>query len=211
MRNVGRSLHDIDSVYITHLHADHCYGLERLAYERLLTPKPQRPILFAEGDVVDQLWNGVLKTVCSPMAEGPRNIKDFFEVRTVENGCFQAGNHRIKTFQVPHTPGKKCHAVVINNDIVITGDTRPIGDQLGAMSPRLVIHDCLSMENPVHSDLRTLERDYPAWLKTRTWLTGYDDALTDAIARKAGFAGAAQCGQQFKVRNTFEESARKNE
>ena len=64
---VGRALaacqlstRDIDAVWITHCHADHIYGLERLGSERLFAGLA-KPLLYLDPRLEDELWEHSLK------------------------------------------------------------------------------------------------------------------------------------------------------
>src|SRR5437660_1770945 len=54
----GIHYRDIKNVYITHLHLDHCGGMEWLALSTYFDPKyPGKPILFASDKIITDLWN----------------------------------------------------------------------------------------------------------------------------------------------------------
>lgn len=61
--------HDIRSVYISHLHADHAGGLEWLGFARKFHPECEKPNLYIHETMVDKVWDNML-------AAGMRSIKD---------------------------------------------------------------------------------------------------------------------------------------
>jgi ribonuclease BN (tRNA processing enzyme) len=54
-------LDDIDAVYLTHLHGDHCNGLEELGFWRLFCSDRGRPVLHVEESLAGPLWEHRLR------------------------------------------------------------------------------------------------------------------------------------------------------
>ena len=56
---VGLDVGSIDALLVTHLHADHCSGIEGFLYFASFVTK-RRPRLLAHPDVLSRLWSGHL-------------------------------------------------------------------------------------------------------------------------------------------------------
>ncbi|MFE8070225.1 MBL fold metallo-hydrolase [Marinobacteraceae bacterium S3BR75-40.1] len=196
----GLSLADIDAIFITHVHADHAFGLERLGYECRFRYQT-RPKLFLMPDLYDELWERTLKGVMGQVGEGPASLEDFFEVRFIEQRRFAFEAIRLEVFANRHTPQKPSYGVMINDQLLYSGDTRPIPDVIEQYQPTLIFHDCtLSDWNPVHASVRELRETYPSWARERMRLMSYEDDW----ARHQGdierdFMGFARQGERIDL------------
>lgn len=87
----GVALHarDIDGVILTHLHADHCSGLEGLAYWIYFTTGRKLPLLV-HPDVLARLWEGHLaagmEQLMPAVGAPPKKmtLEDYFDVRPLD-------------------------------------------------------------------------------------------------------------------------------
>lgn len=200
LRDLALDLSAVDGVFITHVHADHCFGLERLAYECRFK-YGFKPRLFLPPGVYDELWEQTLKGVMGQVGEGPATLEDFFEVVQLSGDSFDYHGVRIEFFQNAHTPNKPSYGLFINGHLLFSGDTRPIVDQVLRRDPRTILHDCtLSEWNPVHASLSELQSAYPEALRRRMYLMSYEDhfAEFDDEVRRS-FAGFARQGQEFAL------------
>ncbi|MFF2910624.1 MBL fold metallo-hydrolase [Paenibacillus sp. NPDC057934] len=82
---LGLGFEDIDGIFITHLHYDHCGGLDEAALYgayaagrkmKLWLPAPLQPIL----------WGQHLRGTLENAAEGKISLADYFDIQTVEEG-----------------------------------------------------------------------------------------------------------------------------
>lgn len=78
----------IDDIIITHLHGDHCNGLEAFGfYRRILTMRDAafaRPRLHTTPAVIDRLWDRLAPAMESPMGtDRPSTLDDYFDVRSM--------------------------------------------------------------------------------------------------------------------------------
>ena len=200
LRDQGLTLADIDAIFITHVHADHCFGLERFAYECRFR-YGTRPRLFLPPGVYEELWEHTLKGVMGQVGEGPATLADYFEVERLEGGHFEFEEVQLDYFQNSHTPDKPSYGLMINGHLLFSGDTRAIPEIVNRLQPRTILHDCtLSAWNPVHASLSELHEHYTAEQRQRMWLMSYEDHWQDHVpAVEAQFAGFARQGQTFDL------------
>ncbi|WP_203142152.1 MBL fold metallo-hydrolase [Marinobacter mangrovi] len=199
LRDLGLDLSQVDGVFITHVHADHCFGLERLAYECRFR-YGFKPRLYLPPGVYEELWDQTLKGVMGQVGEGPATLDDYFEVIRLD-GAFEFEGVQLEYFQNNHTPNKPSYGLFINRRLLFSGDTRPIVEAVTRRDPEIILHDCTLAEwNPVHASLAELEVSYPAALRERMYLMSYEDHYREFETRVASnFAGYARQGQTFDL------------
>lgn len=200
LRDQGLTLQDIDAVFITHAHADHCFGLERMAYECRFR-YGTRPVLYLPPGVYEELWEHTLKGVMGQLGEGPAELSDFFEVVLLDGDHFEFEGVALEFFQNRHTPRKPSYGLFINRKLLFSGDTREIADLVIPRGPQVVLHDCtLADFNPVHASLQELMDHYPEPLRRRMYLMSYEDHYEQHRGRvEQDFAGFALQGQRFEL------------
>ncbi len=82
----------IDAVILTHLHADHCSGLEGLGYFTFFVEKRRLP-LYLHRDVLAELWDGHLSAGMKQLLPGvgqppvPMGLADYFDVRLLDEAA----------------------------------------------------------------------------------------------------------------------------
>lgn len=200
LRDRGLTLADVDAVFITHAHADHCFGLERLGYECRFR-YGFKPTLYLPPGVYEELWEHTLKGVMGQVGEGPAELSDFFDVILLDDQPFEFEGVRIRPFQNRHTPKKPSYGLVLNGHLLFSGDTRPIPRLVSGYAPRTILHDAtLSDWNPVHASVRELRENYPQTVRERMYLMSYEDTFEEHRAEvERDFAGFAKQGQEFAL------------
>lgn len=187
---LGKSIVDIDSVYISHLHLDHTAGLFELGIRRFFEKKP-RPRLYLHSSLIPYLWDNFLKASMAPFLDKngkPSNaqLDTFFEVIAFEHSLetseepVSLSTISARLVPVLHVPGMSCHGLVIENKVLITTDTIYRPEELDKIANRFgveaIFHDCTFYDSkkPVHaaySELLTLPQD----LRSLLTLTHYED------------------------------------
>jgi len=88
---VALDVGSFEAVVITHLHADHCAGLEDLAYfSRFVLGR--RPRLAAHRTVLARIWEGRLAAGMESLSDPtdwtsrPMRLEDYFEVTPLDDG-----------------------------------------------------------------------------------------------------------------------------
>jgi ribonuclease BN (tRNA processing enzyme) len=107
---ISLDLRDFHSLVLTHLHADHCSGVEGYAYYFYFALK-QRARLITHVDVAARLWEGHLAggmewfmstDLSAPLER--RTLGDYFDMTTMtEQGAVQAGPFRIECRKTLHS------------------------------------------------------------------------------------------------------------
>ena len=77
---------DVGDVILTHLHGDHCNGLESFGFlKRIMResdPASERPRLYTVPVVAERLWERLAPSMDAPFSPGaPSQLDDFFDVR----------------------------------------------------------------------------------------------------------------------------------
>lgn len=200
LREQKLTLSDIDAVFVTHVHADHCFGLERMGYEcRFLYER--KPTLYLAPGIREELWEQTLKGVMGQIGEGPAVLEDFFEVVELNGNGFCYRGVELTCFQNRHTPQKPSYGLCVNGQVLFSGDTRAIPEIIARFDARTILHDCtLADYNPVHSSIGELIAAYSRAQRQRMFLMSYEDCWREhrkTVERE--FAGFARQGQAFAL------------
>jgi len=194
------SIADVDAVYISHVHGDHVFGLERVAYECKYKYKKSVK-LFIHQELYVELWDQTLKGSMGRNGEGEAVLEDYFDVEIIENNEFKFSDVNYQIFPVQHTPKKPAYGILIDNNILYSTDTVAILDELNELEFNIGFHDVtLSDFNPVHATLNSLINVYPADIRRKLYLMSYEDEWreSESLVLKE-FKGFAKQGMKLEL------------
>ncbi len=196
----GYSWSDIDAVYITHVHGDHVFGLERLAFESRFKLNV-RPKLFLEPSLATELWDQTLKGALGNINGKSQVLADYFDVQFIQNHAFRFGRHNIQSIPVDHAPAKSAFGILIDSYLFYYGDTKAIPQIVNKLPFEIGFHDALVAEiSPVHAHFESLKIAYSAQVCKKLYLMSYEDDwhLANKDIENV-FAGLAQQGQVISL------------
>lgn len=209
LRDAGYEYTDIDSIYISHLHADHIGGLEWIGFaNKFVSLGQKRPVMMAHKNILNILWerclSGGMETIDSELA----TLETFFTPKYLsypggfkwENIDFQlvktthviSNNNLMDSYGLYFTDGNK--KIFLTTDTTLTlEEFLPYYEQSD-----VIFHDCetQSAKSGVHSHYTELKL-LPLNIKSKIWLYHYNSGDLPN-AQMDGFLGYAQKGQIFE-------------
>ena len=210
LHDLGLNYHDINHVYITHLHADHAGGLEWLGFTRKFDPTTELAHLYISELLVNSVWENTLAGGMRSIEHIDCELTTYFHVHPVElsKNYFIWENQRFELVGVRHVYNNQnivpCYGLryeINGKRIWWTADLMFNFAELNAEYQRadIIFHDCettpfASTVHPHYKELLQL----PAEIKRKIWLYHYHPGeLPDAV--KDGFKGFVQKGQEFDL------------
>lgn len=210
MHDLGYTAGDIDAVYISHIHFDHCGSCEEFAFRsRFIHNK--KPILFAHPKVLGKL-RLCLQEPLGVIDGREMELCDWFQIGYTTShpggGTFTFDGIKFTMLQHPHisVPGYATKAIssyglIFTSEgtgkrIYITTDTNGYYQRVCENSD-LIFHDCEVDKTPsrVHVHISDLQ-ELPEHIKAKMWLYHYQDGDKPD---PSGFAGYVQKGQVFEL------------
>lgn len=188
-----------DAVVLTHLHADHCSGLEGFGYFSYFVTKRKARIL-THPLVADRLWAGHLAAGMEQLMPGrdaapePKHLDDYFEVEHLsEESAVSIGPFEIECRRtIHHVPTTALRIRAGGRCLGYSADTafdEGLIEWLGEAD--LIVHETnLGVHTP-YEDLAAL----PAELRARMRLIHY----TDMFDREASSIECLRQGQLTRV------------
>lgn len=205
LHELNLSYRDINAVYISHLHSDHCGGLEWLAFCTKFDENCRKPILYIQPDLIDSLWKILSVGLCS-LKDKHIDLSTYFEVHVIEDRKFTWEGITINTFPTVHielaTGLMPCYGLQFQTDgktVLLTSDTQYVADVLQPLYKQsdIIFHDCeiSPKKSGVHGHYSELKNLSPE-VKNKMWLYHYQP-LQLPDARTDGFRGFVRKGQCF--------------
>lgn len=209
LHELGYSYRDIQSVYISHLHADHVGGLEWLALSNKFDLTSKKPHLYICEKLVHTLWDHVLSGGLNTLQTEVPTLSSYFRVHVIADaGSFIWQKIRFRLVQTLHIvagfsfmPSYGLLFTVNGFTVFITTDTQFCPFQLRDIYEMadLIFHDCetATQKSTVHAhydELITL----PNHIKNKMWLYHYNPG-TLPDAEQDGFKGFVKKGQSFDL------------
>jgi hydroxyacylglutathione hydrolase len=174
--------HQIDGVFITHLHADHIGGLEEFAFQMMYTFN-KKPVLFIPPSLRYALWENSLKGGLENISQKMDSLDHYFHVIEIPDGVRSeiSPGFILETFPTKHIPGKPSYAILFNDHFFYSADTcfdrRLIESLFYQRQCNAIFHDCqLFKPETVHAtldDLLTL----PEEIQKTIYLMHYGDNM----------------------------------
>jgi len=187
----GLSVKDIDGVYISHQHGDHCGGLETLGFKSYFDPTRERKIqLFISNKLVDDIWNKTMSGGMESLAGKSNTLETYFDVKSIaDNGSFVVLTHRFDLVQMIHIVNDRmvvpAFGLMIESPLglnwFLTTDTQHNPNQISEYYNKadVIIHDCeTGFKSGVHAhwtELATL----PLEVREKIWLSHFTDDVLD--------------------------------
>jgi len=208
LNEIGLTYKDINDVYISHLHSDHAGGLEWLGFTHKFDATAQRPRLYINEHLVNELWDHVLSGGMRSLQGEIACLNTYFDVRPVHsNGFFEWNGITLRTVQTVHivdgfkiAPSFGLLFKANDTKVFITTDTQFAPNQIMDFynMADMIFHDCETTphyKSGVHAhytELCTLDEA----TKKKMWLYHYNPGKTQN-PEADGFRGFVQKGQVF--------------
>lgn len=226
LQEQGLSYKNIQNIYVSHLHFDHCAGVEYMAFCTYFDKTYLRPIdyhnrgiaterkpgLFCQSKLANKLWNNVLSGSLSSVEGTELELDDYFNVHRMYVNDYSVfpGIGKLNIIQTVHimngygivpTFGLMIASETSKRKVYFTTDTQFNPDQILVFYKEadLIIQDCetASFDSKVHANYKKL-KTLPSEIKAKMWLTHYNDGdLPDA--KTDGFLGFLQKGQVLEI------------
>jgi ribonuclease BN (tRNA processing enzyme) len=215
MAEAGLTYKDIDTLYVSHCHADHIGGIEFLGFCRFFDKSTQKPKLHCERNLMKELWENSLRGGMECYEGKVLNLTDFFDCNPFDiNTDFEWEGIRFTPVQTVHVMSG--YKIVNSFGLIIeqlkdgkpdpkykrvffTTDTQFCPSQLLKFydGVDLVFHDCetAGYKSGVHASYENLAT-LPDSQKNKMWLYHYNNEPKQ-IPTQDGFLGFAQKGQTF--------------
>lgn len=198
-----------DAVYITHVHGDHCGGLEWLAFCTYFNKnKTKLPKLIAHPSVLSDL-EIMLNPSLNSLKGFKADLSTFFDVQPVDD-WFKWNDVEFDLVKGEHVWSNDKYMPMYglyivtdkleNNGIFFSGDTKITSTNIDVMENAvLIFHDCCDREpkSSVHANYDELKQLEPH-IRNKMWLYHYWHNPVQ-IPKNDGFLGWCSKGDIFDI------------
>ncbi len=209
----NKSYKDIDSIYVTHLHADHIGGIEYLAFCSFFDPSKSKIKLYGHRDVLSRAWDSVWSGGLASVQGRVIGLHDYFDVHYIEdNGYFVWEDIQFDIVQTVHIMngyaivpsfGLMINELSSPKRIYFTSDTQFNPNQIKDFYKQadIIIQDCetapyMSGVHTHFNELKTLDDA----TRAKMMLIHYQDNVDAEFEVKvieAGFKGICKQGVEI--------------
>jgi ribonuclease BN (tRNA processing enzyme) len=182
LHELNIKLHQIDGVFISHIHADHIGGLEEFAFQMMYIYK-KKPSLFIPSTLRHTLWENSLKGGLENIEEKIDTLDHYFHVIEIPAGVPTEilPGFIMETIPTKHIPYKPSYGILFNHQFYYSSDSCFDRKQLETLfyqrNCTTIFHDCqLYKPEAVHAtldDLLTL----PEEIQKIIYLMHYSDNM----------------------------------
>lgn len=186
LHSVRVNIDDIDTIFISHQHADHIGGLENIAFKRYFGKFPfgqNKPHIVRNKHILQDTWNDSLKGGLQSIQGEVNSLESYFECTYLDhNSSFEFHGIKIEPVQTLHSIDNRrvvpSYGVIINGNkrILITGDTQFAPNQMRTFYEQVdvIFQDCEFKEYPksIHAQFHELST-LPDEVRARMWLYHY--------------------------------------
>lgn len=204
------NVNDIDSIFISHLHADHVGGLEWIGFKRFFVSPfgETSPRLIGNIEVLEELWEHTLSGGMRSLQGKENSLSTYFKITKIPpNGGFLWANTKFDLVQTVHVVDDRrimpSYGLLFNSGdkkIFFTGDTQFCPNQILTYYnyADIIFQDCELLEYPqsVHAQYHEL-LTLPIDIRKKMWLYHYGEQEIPTDWKSMGFHGFVKRGQEF--------------
>lgn len=209
LTHANYGMEDIDSIYISHLHADHAGGLEWVGLNRKFMSHRPKPVLYIHESLVDPLWEHCLSGGMDTLKTEQATLDSYFDVKAVSSNLkFSWEGIKFELIKTIHMISNghlmPSYGLIIKykgRQFFLTTDTQFCKESLKTYyeNAEIIFHDCETSphHSTVHAHFNELKTLSPE-IKAKMWLYHFNDNVRpDAIAE--GFRGFINPRQEFDL------------
>ena len=192
---IGRSVLDVENLFISHLHADHIGGVEELALKAKLI-KGRKINLHINRKLVDRFWRSIRAGIEFTQM-GQLALDDYFAVH-LHNDEFDLNGVKFSTHATQHVTGMLSFDLAFV-DILLTGDTLFSEKYVRgrAQAFNTVVHDCsFNNRQKVHTYFADLLQN--RGLFQELFVIHYEDCIA-AFEQRLQSANIGICRQYRRI------------
>ncbi|UJF35214.1 MBL fold metallo-hydrolase [Paenibacillus hexagrammi] len=187
---LGVTPDQLDGIVISHIHADHVFGLEEIGFRLFYNYNKKRMKLFLTEPIARVLWEETLQGSMYNSAENCVQLTDYFDVvilKEYEKTTLFPGID-IEMIPTLHVPSKNSYSLFINEQTFYSADLQfnrelILDEIIGRRKCHTLLHDCqLSGPPIIHASLQQL-LTLPQDVQEKIWLMHYDDRMEQFIGQ----------------------------